>query len=39
MNTSLEMAKLAINALDDKKGEDIKIIDTDDLRNYLRNYY
>lgn len=38
MNTSLEMAKLAINALDDKKGEDIKIIDISEI-SVLADYF
>ena len=31
MNQSKEMARIAYNALNDKKGEDIKIIETRDL--------
>lgn len=38
MNTSLEMAKLAISALDDKKGEDIKVIDISEI-SVLADYF
>ena len=38
MNQSQEMAKLAITALEDKKGEDIKIIDISEV-SVLADYF
>ncbi len=36
--TSKELAKLAVNALDDKKGEDIKVIDISEV-SVLADYF
>lgn len=36
--TSKELAKIAINALDDKKGEDIKVIDISEV-SVLADYF
>ena len=38
MNDSKEMVKLAVSALEDKKGEDIKIIDIHDV-SVLADYF
>ena len=39
MNPSKEMVKLAVKALEDKKGEDIKIIDIQNVWFWPDTYY